>query len=925
MKLFLRFTAVAAAMAALPLWVAAATVYGTPKHEMRAAWVATVWQLDWPTTTITTTGNETQIAAQQTEMTTLLDSLASNNMNAINIQVRSRCDAMYKSSYEPWSSDLVGTRGLDPGYDPLEFIVEECHKRGIECNAWVNPYRYESVSYQWDTDDPNNYRATHPDWIMDVSGAAILNPGNEEVIQRITDVCKEIISNYDVDGLIFDDYFYLSGTPESADSALYNAYVREGGTLELADWRRDNVNRMVRSVYEMIQTVKPWVRFGMSPAGVACSSSTVAAQYGVTTCPGSDWQYSDIYSDPVNWVYNQILDYISPQIYWTIGHTTDYSKVAPWWSQVAYQFNRHFYSSHSITSLTTSSTAPAYDGDEDPLATEDGGRSSISTKAVGTNGAEYSEYSDQIEINRTSSYDDCPGSVFYSAKYMYRKGYTGSTESFAHYLKRTTYKYKATVPPMNWKTATDPGAITNLKRDGNSLSWDSIGNVRYTIYAVPNDVPDSTFNYDVEYLLGVSYCCDYDIDELYQVGYKYAVCPFDRYGNEYSPTFYAETTTSALSAPTLLSPEDGAQVIDPFTLSWSAVDSATVYFVQLSTSADFSDLATTVRVTGTTAESDDFIDYLDNEVKTYWRVRACASGYEDGVSDYRSFTPQILSVLYPADEAEDINPVFTATWNLSDGTTQALLEIAEDKKFESVVFSASSATGSVDVPAYNLSCLTTYYVRVSIGDSYSRTNEFTTAALTASVPTFVCPATDGATVYADQYLEVEGDVAAHSITLEVSNSETTWARTRYSESLGEFTYTTSVPASEIKTSGSLLADGTTYWARARATYYDSDGDLNYTDYCTPVSFVYSSSNSGVAGVLTAQSVKLVTGAEPYVTVSLESTANVVVKDVTALGLETVVYEGSMASGQIPLNSLPAGAHIITVSVDGASRSFKLLK
>ena len=933
MKQLPRIAAALAAALAIPAAMVAATEFGTPKYEMRAAWVATVWQLDWPITTITTTGSSTQIAAQKSEMTTLLDSLCNNNMNAINIQVRSRCDAMYESSYEPWSSDLVGTRGREPGYDPLEYIVEECHKRGMECHAWVNPYRYESVSYQWDSVDPDNYRATHPEWIIDVDGAAILNPGNEEVIQRIVDVCKEIITNYDVDGLVFDDYFYLSGTPASADADLYSAYTTAGGTLSLADWRRDNVNRMVRSVYEMIQTVKPWVRFGMSPAGVACSSSTVAAQYGVTPCPGTDWQYSDIYSDPVNWVYNQILDYISPQIYWTIGHSTDYSKVAPWWSQVAYQFGRHFYSSHSITSLTSSSSAPAYDGDTDDDTTaqeaadiEDAGRSSIAIKATGTNGDLYSEYSDQIEINRESSYDDCPGSVFYSAKYMYRKGYTGSAESFAHYLHRTTYKYKSTVPPMTWKTATDPGSITGLTRQGDSLVWNALDSVRYTVYAIPNDVADSAFAKDVEYLLGVSYKASFDLDTLYQVGYKYAVCPFDRYGNEYSATIYSESTTLTLDAPTLTSPADGEHVVDPYTLNWTEVENATVYFVQLSTSSDFSTLAATVRCTGTSADSDDFVDYLDNEVTTYWRVRACATGYNDGVSEYRSFVPEILSVTYPADDAEDIDPVFTATWNMSDGSTKALLEIAEDSGFSSIIFSAESTTGSADVPEYVLSCITTYYIRVSIGDSYSRTNEFTTAALVPSVPTFIRPSADGDTVYAEDYLEVEGDYRARTETIEVSASESSWGRTRYSETVGQFEYTTSIPASEIKLSSSLLEDGATYYARARASYYDSDGDVLYTEYSTPVSFVYSSGSSGIAGVSAASPrVVLVTGAGAHVSVASAAARRVVVKYVTALGVETVLYDAETDAVQVPLESLSQGMHIITVSVDGAMKSFKYLK
>ena len=213
------------------------------KRETRSAWVATVWQLDWPSNVITSTGNESQIKRQKDDLIKMLDSLSVNNMNAVNFQVRSRSDAMYKSSYEPWSTDLVSQRGLDPGWDPLEFCVAECHARGMECHAWVNPYRFESVQHQWDN-TPMNYRETHPEWVMDVKEAAILNPGNPEVTKQICDIIAEIVTNYDVDGVLFDDYFYLSGTPASADADLYSAYQSDGGALSLNDWRRDNVNKI---------------------------------------------------------------------------------------------------------------------------------------------------------------------------------------------------------------------------------------------------------------------------------------------------------------------------------------------------------------------------------------------------------------------------------------------------------------------------------------------------------------------------------------------------------------------------------------------------------------------------------------------------------------------------------------------------------
>ena len=441
------------------------------KREMRSAWVATVWRLDWPPSTISETGNESQIKRQKDAMTALLDSMASNNMNAINFQVRSRCDAMYKSSYEPWSSDLVSERGLEPGWDPLEWVVAECHKRGLECHAWINPYRYESVTNQWDN-TPKCYRETNPEWLLDVNGASILNPGLQEVTDQIVKVIREIVQNYDIDGVLFDDYFYLSGTPtdESGDGLQYAAYKEAGGKLYHGDWRRDNVNRMIDAVYKMIQEEKPWVRFGVSPAGVACSDSNVAAKYGITASPGSDWQYNDIYSDPIAWIYNHSLDYISPQIYWTIGHSTDYAELCPWWSEVAAKFNRHFFSSHSISSLT--STNSEYVPQSMSLR-EKTILNTLQPKASGPNNKSYEEYANEVRLNRECTQNDAPGSIFYSCKYLYK-----TAPLFAHYLKTTVFNTPALVPAITWKPGYNPGSISDFTRNGNILEWKGYDNVR---------------------------------------------------------------------------------------------------------------------------------------------------------------------------------------------------------------------------------------------------------------------------------------------------------------------------------------------------------------------------------------------------------------------------------------------------------------
>lgn len=901
MKLLSRLSVMSTLAAAAMAFPFDATAVNVPKREMRSAWVATVWQLDWPQTTISSTGNETQIEAQKQQMITLLDSLANNNMNAVNFQVRSRSDAMYKSSYEPWSSDLVAERGMDPGYDPLAFVVEESHKRGLECHAWVNPYRYESVAGQW-SGMAGDIRAEHPDWIMDNGGAAILNPGKQEVIDYITEVCREIVKNYDIDGILFDDYFYLNGTPYSTDTDLYEAYVAAGGTLEQGDWRRDNVNRMVRSVYDMIQEEKPWVRFGISPAGVACTDANVANKYGITPCPsGSDWQYDDIYSDPIAWLVDQSLDYISPQIYWSIGNSSaDYGKLAPWWSTVAAHFGRHFYSSHSISSIKPSSDAD-----------------------------DYQEFVDQIELNREYTENEAPGSIFYSCKYLYRKGNTGTTESMVHYLKRFAFTRPALLPAMPWKKGENPGLVKNLVQSGYNLSWEGYDNMRYTVYAVPEDVDQSQFNCQGEYLLGTSYDTNYEIPQAYAAGYQYAVCVLDRMGNEYSPLFVG-VSAETLPAPELIEPEAGAEVIDPFILSWTSVEGATCYIVEVSEHEDFSSLIASV-TTEETSVSSAQMSGLRNATVTYWRVRACATNHNDGVSKTGTFVPQVLSVTYPENDAVNVNPALTITWNIVEDDVEAKVEISTVSTFgeDNITFSGTSTNGSLDIPPYTLLSGTTYYVRVSMTrmgkDMVSDVVKFTTLQIDATVPVILNPV-EGGTMYANSYIQLEGQQGARSLVVEVSNSATTWGRTRYIETLTDFRTQTSVPAGEMRVNGSAMSDGETYYVRARASYVNADGVTAFTEYCDPVSFVYRNID-GVSGVLAGGlDARITGGMHPCVVISSDVPANVVVRAFSLLGIdEGELFSGETTYEEIQLDDLAKGVHLITVTANGVTRTLKVVK
>ncbi len=893
-----------------------------PKHEMRSAWVATVWQLDWPQNTITETGNVSQINQQKKSMITLLDSMAINNMNAINFQVRNRSDAMYKSSYEPWSTDLVSKRGMDPGYDPLEFVVEECHKRGLECHAWVNPYRYESVSGQWSGGE-GDYRAEHPDWVMDYKDASILNPGKEEVIQRIVDICREIVTNYDVDGILYDDYFYLNGTPLSADADLYNAYVSAGGTLGQKDWRRDNVNRMIKRVYAMIQEVKPWVRFGVSPAGVACTNSTVAAKYGLERCKsGSDWQYDGIYSDPMAWISQQSLDFISPQIYWTIGYSTaDYSVITPWWAKAASKYNRHFFTSHSISSLTASSKEAVATPDYSEGGISSLERNLIRPHASGPNNSTFKEYADEIRLNRECTLDGAPGSIFYSCKYLYR-----TAPKFGHYLKNTVFSRPAILPAMTYKGGHSPGNVKNLKLNDNILTWEGYDNVRYTVYAVPTNVSQKDFKCEVDYLIATSYSTTFEIPKEYRNSYQYAVCVLDRFGNEYSPIFEG-VISGTLDAPVLKSPIGGGVVTDPFDFEWSAVADATNYIVEVSNNAEFTEIIASIHTQNTSVSSSN-INNLVNARQYYWRVRSCATNYQDGVSQAGQFVPRVLAITYPADLSTGVSVAPEFQWTTS-GSNEGLLEISTDANFMegTIVFSGSSVTGSYKIPDFTLKTLTTYYARVTMtSGEVAKTSlpiSFTTEELAVAAPKIAYPL-EGGKLYSEDMIALERQAGVNMFKVYVS-ATSVFGRTVYLENLYDFAYQTA-KGGDIKISSKNLVEGSTYYVRASANYLTAEGSAT-TDYSDIVSFVYAGQGSGVENNVAGALVKLIGGSSPALVITAPIGSDISAQAISLTGIvEEQLYNGtSDESLSLSLQSLPKGMHLIVVSINGNVKTLKYVK
>jgi uncharacterized lipoprotein YddW (UPF0748 family) len=296
-----------------------------PKSQLRGLWIASVVNINWPA--------QPGLPAEQQRAgyIHLLDQAVSMRMNSVFVQVRPTADSFYNSPYEPWSQYLTGVQGQDPGYDVLGFLVSEAHKRNLEFHAWFNPYR---VSMQADPNQlaPTHPARLHPDWVHAYGGKLYYDPGVPAVREFDEKVISDVVRKYDIDGVHFDDYFYPYpvGTADFPDDATYAQYG--AGYANKADWRRDNVNRLVRELHDQIHALKPWVKFGISPFGIWRNASTDPL--------GSETNglqaYDAIYADTRRWVKEGWVDYLAPQIYWNIGFpAAAYDKLVSWWSDVA--------------------------------------------------------------------------------------------------------------------------------------------------------------------------------------------------------------------------------------------------------------------------------------------------------------------------------------------------------------------------------------------------------------------------------------------------------------------------------------------------------------------------------------------------------------------------------------------------------------
>lgn len=489
------------------------------EKEFRAIWVASVWNIDWPTTQITTTGNATQMAAQKAELITILDRAKQGNLNAVMLQVRSHGDAMYKSSYEPWSSSLTGSRGTDPGYDPLAFAIEEAHKRGLELHAWINPYRIGSYDI--------NANRVKDSWRIGTGATAFLDPGNPDVQKLTLDVITEIITKYDIDGLIFDDYFYKS-MPDNSYATNETKQTSENNphNLDINDWRRENVNLLVKSVLDSVKAHKPYLRFGIGPFGIYSTKTRTVynedytSSDNISPAPGISGQdaYSVLYCDAAAWLKRGSIDYISPQLYWPSLSSSpkysfgqDYETLCEWWSNLADKYNRPLFTSNDV-------------------AKNDNGR--FNPPADITN---------QINVNREDN--KANGFIFYNTSYWQNRNgantyFDSNDEGYFTYLPENHFQNIALWPAITWRRAPAAPEVTNLSLDKNNhtLTWNcSKENYRFAVYCYNSTLSQSQ-GCKPENLLAVTYTNQFNTlpyNDLYS-NHTWVIKIVDRYGNIYS-------------------------------------------------------------------------------------------------------------------------------------------------------------------------------------------------------------------------------------------------------------------------------------------------------------------------------------------------------------------------------------------------------
>ncbi|MGF7139770.1 glycoside hydrolase family 10 protein [Roseimarinus sediminis] len=397
-----------------------------PDREFRGIWIATVNNIDWPSKP------GLPVEQQKNELIAMLNQLDSLHFNAVIFQIRPAGDAFYQSKSEPWSQWLNGTQGEAPKpfWDPLQFMVEECHRRGMELHAWMNPYRLSQSSAA--RFSSKSIAMRHPEWVVSYGNKQYLDPGIPGVRNYLSQVVREVVQNYNVDAIHFDDYFYpypIAGT-DFPDSTSFKQHSRGFAFADIDQWRRENVDLIIEQLHQTIRQTKPKVKFGISPFGVWKNFDENDEIGGSATTAGNT-NYDNLYADVINWQRKGWIDYMIPQLYWEIGHkTVDFITLANWWSERS--FGHHVYIGHALYKLIEGSSEAWKNERELP---------------------------EQILIARRMK--NIQGSAYFRMRFLEK-----NPMNFTSLLEEEVYTHRALLPVMPWLDKQAPPMPDKVKAKG---------------------------------------------------------------------------------------------------------------------------------------------------------------------------------------------------------------------------------------------------------------------------------------------------------------------------------------------------------------------------------------------------------------------------------------------------------------------------
>ncbi|MEA1897319.1 MAG: family 10 glycosylhydrolase [Bacteroidota bacterium] len=817
------------------------TAQEEPKRELRSTWIATVGNIDWPKYT-----DRNNAAAQQADLISMLELYKASNLNAVFLQVRTECDALYQSAYEPWSRYLTWAQGTDPGYDPLQFAIEETHKRGIELHVWLNPYRINAST----NDGGSYYHSTHiykehPEWAIeytsgDDAGKKILNPGRPEVMSYIGSIVRDIVSNYSIDGVHFDDYFYAyGGTPTALDAVEYAAY---GSGMTLGDWRRDNVNRMIDTVFSVIQEINPDVRFGVSPFGIY--------KNGVPQGIIGFNAYTIIYCDPLAWLKAGTVDYLTPQIYWPTGGAQDFETLVNWWADSCYHYDRHLYAGQAtyklpdVPGLKKAIQADSllheskYYFDFPPSQPEElDNLSNLEAAAIKGTGDPVAPWTlgqigVQIDIIRSNKDKNGLGSVYFSAKDFTR------VRGLAEYLTQNKYTHPVIIPEMTWKTGAIPVAPQNLRTEiidnKYCLVWDFAMslNDRFAVYASEDDLSPGEIISDAKNLQAISFEPSMLLSDLVISANSYiVVTTVSAIGKEGVPSLRFVLDNS-IPFVDLVLPENGDTIAFSDSLFWESDFTDPLYQLQIAANSTFS---TIVYTSGWMTDTIFSIENssLNGETWYFWRVSA-KDGAEGPYSGARSFYtgyPAVPELISPANLSQNVSTKPKIKWNATVDTDSIRVLISESNSFIPLVAEeVFIASGGEGILSTELNKDTWYYLKIRGENDYGAgkftgSHVFKTTAGEIPEVSILSPE-DNTTVASFDILDWETTTTTGTITF--------YMEVALDINFSSIMYNTSwISQDEMVISETNLEGGRTYYWRVKAK--SEFGESEFTDSRTFIS------------------------------------------------------------------------------------------